>query len=69
MGRKGNLRQAKSQIQEIGWTLFDKWLPYKPSECTWPQSSLECALYSMLRTEEAAKIQRIKANMWLLVKL
>lgn len=68
MGRKGNLRQTESQIQEIRWTLFDKWLLYKPSEMyTWPQFSLECALYSVLRTEEAARIQRMK-SIWFLAK-
>lgn len=68
MGRKGNLRQTVSQIQEIRWTLFDKWLLYKPSEMyTWPQTSLECALYSVLRTEEAARIQRMK-SIWFLAK-
>lgn len=66
MGRKGNLTQTGSQFQEIKWTLFDRWLLYQPSEMyTRPQTSLECALYSMLGAEEAAKIQRMK-SIWFL---
>lgn len=69
-GRKGSLRQSNLRSRKSdGFRLINDSFT-KPSEMyTWPETSPECVLYSLLRTKEAAKIQRIKTSIWLLVEL
>ena len=59
-GRKGSLRQSNLRSRKSdGFRLINDSFT-KPSEMyTWPETSPECVLYSLLRTKEAAKIQRM----------
>lgn len=68
--RKGSLRQSNLRSRKSdGFRLINDSFT-KPSEMyTWPETSPECVLYSLLRTKKAAKIQRTETSIWLLVEL